>query len=526
MPVPRKNPRLTRPDDEDDPPGLVFRSGRSHLAARRRGPRAGKGASRGGERPFVMVHYRRMVAEALALLEADAAVANALPIDRVAEAAADADAEEAGTAAGGDEDDSRLHADDDDDARRRLESFAGSTSQEVGARVRATRGADEPSLNVDDWYARVRAALRGMARDGHVEMVTFNRWRLACDVASVTWIVSLKWDGRGGAGTMPLEISTACTNTRLEEIVRRRTPGALAGRVVRCFMDVTNDAENHPSGAPKGARVAFHDAPPDTQLSALGVDDGAEIEIDIEQRVGVGGGGGATPLPGRSGSAIDDDDDEDEDENEEDEVAAADADDADDGDSETESDDDEEEELDPHEIVEREAEGAGGWNDSGDGWVNLTRSDEDDDSDSDSDDDSDVETILRNPKSQTEADALLSPPPTIRRPPDATAIAPSPSVQDLTLTTPVSRKGEFAALVDEDLDEVRRVEKESDESDSGTFVFTLAPIRPRSRGERRFLRTFPGASLRSPLAFNPRPYDAFQPRPTPFDSTPTVDFQR
>ena len=55
--------------------------------------------------------------------------------------------------------------------------------------------------------------------------------------------------------------------------------------------------------------------------------------------------------------------------------------------------------------------------------------------------------------------------------------------------------------------------------DSGAF-YTLVPIRPRTRGERRSLRTFPGASLRPPLAFNtpcPRrlstPPDAFQLHP-------------
>jgi len=36
-------------------------------------------------------------------------------------------------------------------------------------------------------------------------------------------------------------------------------------------------------------------------------------------------------------------------------------------------------------------------------------------------------------------------------------------------------------------------------------IVTLVPIRPRSRGARRSLRTLPGASLRPPLAFNPRP---------------------
>jgi hypothetical protein len=50
---------------------------------------------------------------------------------------------------------------------------------------------------------------------------------------------------------------------------------------------------------------------------------------------------------------------------------------------------------------------------------------------------------------------------------------------------------------------------------------TLVPIRPRSRGERRSLRTFPGVSLRPPLGFNLRPYDAFQLQLMPFNSTPT-----
>ena len=52
---------------------------------------------------------------------------------------------------------------------------------------------------------------------------------------------------------------------------------------------------------------------------------------------------------------------------------------------------------------------------------------------------------------------------------------------------------------------------------SGAFYLTLVPIRSRRRGERRSLRTFPGASLRpGSLAFNTRPRrlstpsDAFQ----------------
>jgi hypothetical protein len=54
-------------------------------------------------------------------------------------------------------------------------------------------------------------------------------------------------------------------------------------------------------------------------------------------------------------------------------------------------------------------------------------------------------------------------------------------------------------------------------------LYTLVPIRPRPRGERRSLRTLPGASLRPPLAgFNPdTPRRLSTPLLTPFNSTPT-----
>jgi amino acid transporter len=55
----------------------------------------------------------------------------------------------------------------------------------------------------------------------------------------------------------------------------------------------------------------------------------------------------------------------------------------------------------------------------------------------------------------------------------------------------------------------------------GAF-YTLVPIRPRWRGERRSLRTLPGASLRpGSLAFNPRPRRLSTPLLTPLNSTPT-----
>jgi quinol monooxygenase YgiN len=58
---------------------------------------------------------------------------------------------------------------------------------------------------------------------------------------------------------------------------------------------------------------------------------------------------------------------------------------------------------------------------------------------------------------------------------------------------------------------------------SSTRPSTLVPIRPRSRGERRSLRTLsPGVSLRpGSLAFNARPRRLSSPLLTPTNSTPT-----
>ena len=62
---------------------------------------------------------------------------------------------------------------------------------------------------------------------------------------------------------------------------------------------------------------------------------------------------------------------------------------------------------------------------------------------------------------------------------------------------------------------------------SGAFYITLVPIRPRTRGERRSLRTLlPGVSLRpGSLAFNPRPRRLSTPTDA-FELHPDVRFVR
>ena len=88
-----------------------------------------------------------------------------------------------------------------------------------------------------------------------------------------------------------------------------------------------------------------------------------------------------------------------------------------------------------------------------------------------------------------------------------------------TLTTMTSEEQEALVLSSRALIERAR---ELEASVSGAFHLTPVPIRPRRRGERRYLRTFAGASLRpGSLGFNTRPRRLSTPLLTPFNSTPT-----
>jgi len=62
-----------------------------------------------------------------------------------------------------------------------------------------------------------------------------------------------------------------------------------------------------------------------------------------------------------------------------------------------------------------------------------------------------------------------------------------------------------AAAAAEEEEEEEEEDGHDDGDGGGAFYLTLVPVRPRSRGERRSLRTFAVVSLRPSLAFNPRP---------------------
>jgi hypothetical protein len=64
-----------------------------------------------------------------------------------------------------------------------------------------------------------------------------------------------------------------------------------------------------------------------------------------------------------------------------------------------------------------------------------------------------------------------------------------------------------------------RVKRSRSTQVGGVASVALVPIRPRSRGERRSLRTFAVVPLRPTLPFNPRltPFDSPPRRPHPLD---------
>ena len=165
-----------------------------------------------------------------------------------------------------------------------------------------------------DWYERVQRALNGLVRDGRVHMGRLGRFRLA-DAGRVTARLTLRWDERE---EMTLEVSSSCTDARLREIVSKKTGGRLPASKMRLVYPPGFNADDRELG----------DLPDDTVL---------DLQIvKSEGRVAAAHDG---PPSGRvvsdpNASPID-------------------------------------------EVVEHEAEGTRGWNDGGDGWVNLVAAEED-----------------------------------------------------------------------------------------------------------------------------------------------------
>ena len=167
-----------------------------------------------------------------------------------------------------------------------------------------------------DWYERVQRALNGLVRDGRVHMGRLGRFRLA-DAGRVTARLTLRWDERE---EMTLEVSSSCTDARLREIGSKKTGGRLPASKMRLVYPPGFDADERELG----------ELPDDTVL-ALQIVKSARRESAAAAAAAARGSPSARVVPDPNASPID-------------------------------------------EVVEHEAEGTEGWNDGGDGWVNLVAS--------------------------------------------------------------------------------------------------------------------------------------------------------
>ena len=188
------------------------------------------------------------------------------------------------------------------------------SARQVGAWIR-THEKDELADRWD-WYERVQRALNGLVRDGRVHMGELGRFRLA-DAGRVTVRLTLRWDERE---EMPIEVSSSCTDARLREIVSKKTGGRLPASKMRLVYPAGFDAEKRELG----------ELPDDTVL-ALQIVKRATRRDDAAARGSPSGPAVRDSDP--NASPID-------------------------------------------EVVEHEAEGTEGWNDGGDGWVNLVAAEE------------------------------------------------------------------------------------------------------------------------------------------------------
>ena len=287
-----------------------------------------------------MAHFRRLVAEALSGLQGSSEAAQVIDLGTADAPAAPRGSARSNAAAGS------VPADDLDASAPDVEKHW--SALEIGAWLLKHR-ADDPVLNVWDWYVRVRKAINRLVGEGILHMGRLDRFRLADDApAALTYTVIVRWNDED----IPVEVASNCTDARLRDAVSKKTGGRLHPSKMRLWYPLSDELATRPVDGP---------------LSDLGVGEGSIVRLEIVPRAdGDAPDGAAKSSPTAKGNASPAT------RREDDEAAIRPAARAGSGAAAASSDP-----LDAHEVIELEAEGEGGWNDDGDGWVNLVRDDGD-----------------------------------------------------------------------------------------------------------------------------------------------------
>ena len=333
-----------------------------------------------------MAHFRRLVAEALSGLQGSSSAARVIDLGTADAPAAPRRSARANAAAGS------VPADDRDASASDVEKHWSAT--EIGAWLQRHR-ADDPVMGTSHWYKSVRQAINSLVREGILHMGRLDRFRLAEDApAARTHTVVVRWNDED----IPVEVASDCTDPRLRDAIGEKIGERLHPSTFRLWYPLSDNLAMRPVDGP---------------LTDLGVGEGSIVRLESFPRADGDGPDGcnsaaekdAAELAAAEKAAA---------EKAAAEKAAAEQAAAEKAAAEKAAAEAAAEKakkaaakkkekapakkaakkaaaeakekatapsdpLDAHEVIELEAEGEGGWNDDGDGWVNLVRDDAEDD---------------------------------------------------------------------------------------------------------------------------------------------------
>ena len=204
-----------------------------------------------------MAHFRRLVAEALSGLQGSSSAARVIDLGTADAPAAPRRSARSNAAAGS------VPADDLDASAPDVEKHW--SALEIGAWLLKHR-ADDPVLNVWDWYVRVRKAINRLVREGILHMGRLDRFRLADDApAALTYTVIVRWNDED----IPVEVASDCTDARLRDAVSKKTGGRLHPSMFRLWYPLSDNLAMRPVDGP---------------LTDLGVGEGSIVRLEIVPR--------------------------------------------------------------------------------------------------------------------------------------------------------------------------------------------------------------------------------------------------
>ena len=293
-------------------------------------------------------------------------------------------------------------ADDRDASASDVEKHWSAT--EIGAWLQRHR-ADDPVMGTSHWYKSVRQAINSLVREGILHMGRLDRFRLAEDApAARTYTVVVRWNDED----IPVEVASDCTDPQLRDAIGEKIGERLHPSTFRLWYPLSDKLAVRPVDGPltdlgvgEGSIVRLESFPradgdgPDGCNSAAekaaaekGAAEKAAAELATAEKaaaeLATAEKAAAEQAAAEKAAA---------------EKAAAEAaaekakkaaakkkekapakkaarkEAAEAKEKATAPSDP----LDAHEVIELEAEGEGGWNDDGDGWVNLVRDDAEDD---------------------------------------------------------------------------------------------------------------------------------------------------